>query len=101
MLGDARWYLGMRITQNKEFISLDQDQFAKNTISRIEKSFKHPFKTKDFPILISFVPTTKDSPTTDEQIKETKTRSGNLYIINPLLELSYISHVAVDQIFVL
>ena len=43
LLGEARWYLGMRITQNKEFILLDQDQYVKNTISRIEKSFQHPF----------------------------------------------------------
>ncbi len=78
LLGEARWDLVMRIPQNKEFISLDHDQYVKNTISRIEKSFKHPFKKKDFPLLISSVPTKKNSPTTDGQIKERKTRFGNL-----------------------
>ena len=54
----------MKIKQDKEFISLDQDQYVKNTISRFEKSFKHPFKRKDFPLPISFIPTRKDCPTT-------------------------------------
>ena len=56
LLGEAKWYLGMRITQNQDFISLDQDQYVKNTISRFEKSFKHPFKKKvsqlDFQFLL-------------------------------------------------
>ena len=46
LLGEARWYLGMRIIQNKEFISLDQDQYVKNTIARIEKLFKYLFKKR-------------------------------------------------------
>ena len=49
LLGEAKWYLGMRITQNRDFISLDQDQYVKNITSRFEKCFKHPFKKKDFP----------------------------------------------------
>ena len=54
----------MMIKQDKEFISLDHDQYVKNTISRFEKSFEHLFKRKDFPLSISFIPTRKDCPTT-------------------------------------
>ena len=79
LLCEAKWYLGMRIKQDKDAISLDQDQYAKNTISRCEKSFKHPLKRKDFPLPISFIPTRKDCPTTEEQMKETKARFGNLH----------------------
>ena len=39
LLGKAKWYLGMRITQNKDNITLDQDQYVKNMTSRFEKSF--------------------------------------------------------------
>ena len=91
LMGEAKWYLGMRIIQDKNFISLDQDQYVKNTISRFEKSFKHPFKKKDFPLPISFVPTKKDCPTTEEQIKETKTRFGNLHYRSVIGALLYVS----------
>ena len=60
----------MIIVQNKDFIYLDQGQYLKNTISKFEKCFKHPFKKKDFPLPISLVTTKKDSQTTDEQTKE-------------------------------
>ena len=91
LLGEAKWYLGMRITQNRDFISLDQDQYVKNITSRFEKGFKHPFKKKDFPLPISFVPTKKDSPATEEQIKETKTRFGNLHYRSIIGALLYVS----------
>ena len=52
LLGEARWYSGMRITQKKEFISLGQDQY----VTRIKKRFKHPFMKKDFPLPICLVP---------------------------------------------
>ena len=32
LLGEAKWYLGMRIIQDKVFISLDQDKYVKNNI---------------------------------------------------------------------
>ena len=91
LLGEAKWYLEMRIKQDKDFISLDQDQYVKNTISRFEKSFKRPFKRKDFPLPISFIPTRKDYPTIEEQTKETKARFGNLHyrsVIGALLHVS-------------
>ena len=34
LLGKARWYLGMRITQVENHIILDQDQYVKNIIAR-------------------------------------------------------------------
>ena len=81
----------MMIKQDKEFISLDHDQYVKNTISRFEKSFEHLFKRKDFPLSISFIPTRKDCPTTEEQIKETKTRFGNLHYRSVIGVLLYVS----------
>ncbi len=90
LLGEAKWYLGMRITQNTSFISLDQDQYVKNIISRFEKGSKHPFKKKDFPSPISFVPTKKDSPVTEKQIKETKTRFGNFHFRSVIGALLYV-----------
>ena len=36
LLGKVKWYLGMRITQNKDFISLGQDHYTNNTIYRFE-----------------------------------------------------------------
>ncbi len=56
-----------------------------------EKSFKHPFKKKDFPLPISFIPPKKDSPTTDEQVKETWTRFGNLHYRSVIGALLYVS----------
>ena len=40
LLGEAKWYLGMRITQNKDFISLDQNQYVNNITSRFKKGFQ-------------------------------------------------------------
>ena len=78
LLGKARWYLGMRISQFDQHIILDQDQYVKNIVSRFEKAFKHPFKTKESPLPSNFVPTKKDSPVTEEQVGEVKLRFGNL-----------------------
>ena len=78
LLGEAKWYLGMRIKQNGDSITLDQEQYAKNIVSRFEKSFKHDFKCKQTPLPTSFIPTKKDSTTTKEQIKEIKEKFGNL-----------------------
>ena len=37
----------MKIKQTTEYITLDQDQYIKNIVSRFEKNFKHQFKVKD------------------------------------------------------
>ena len=84
-MGAIKWYLGMRIRQ-------DQDQYVKNITTRFEKSFKHPFKLKDSPLPASFVPTKKDSPSTEAEVKEVKIRFGNLNyrsVIGALLYVSY------------
>ena len=91
LMGEAKWYLGMRITQKKNYISLDQDQYVKNITARFEKAFKHPFKGKQSPLPTNFVPSKKDSPTTEEQIKETKLRFGNLNYRSVIGALLYVS----------
>ena len=55
LMGEAKWYLGMRIMQYKDYIILDQDQYVKNITTRFEKQFKHPFKLKDSPLPSSFI----------------------------------------------
>ena len=45
------------------------EQYVKNIVSRFEKSFKHEFKTKDSPLPNNFIPSKKDCPTTELQIK--------------------------------
>ena len=37
LMGEAKWYLGMRIRQGKNHIMIDQDQFIENIVSRFEK----------------------------------------------------------------
>ena len=44
----------------------------------IRKTFKHTFKLKDSPLPTSFIPSKKDTPNTDAEIKEVKIRFGNL-----------------------
>ena len=65
LLGKAKWFLGMKIKQTSEHITLDQDQYVKNIVSRFEKSFKQQFKRKDIPLPSNFTPSKKDSPITD------------------------------------
>ena len=72
LMGEAKWYLGMRIGQHKDYIILDQDQYVKNIKSRLEKQFKHSSKLKDSPLPSSFIPSKKDCPKTETQVKETK-----------------------------
>ena len=91
LIGEAKWYLGMRITQNSEYIMLDQDQYVKNITARFEKAFKHPFKIKNSPLPTSFIPTKKDSPVTEEQVKEVKLRFGNLNFRSVIGALLYVS----------
>ena len=91
LLGQAKWYLGMKIKQTKEYITLDQDQYIKNIVSRFEKSFKHQFKVKDTPLPSNFVPTRKDCPTTEIQTKEVKLRFGNLHYRAVIGALLYVS----------
>ena len=68
----------MKITQDEDYIILDQDQYVKNITTRFEKLFKHTFKLKDSQLPASFIPTKKDSLSTDAEIKEIKIRFGNL-----------------------
>ena len=74
LLGKGKWYLGMRIMQHDNMISLDQSQYTKNITSRIEKNFKNPIKTKDSPLPNGFIPTKDDSPINDAQKEEVKNR---------------------------
>ena len=91
LMGEAKWYLGMRIRQRKNHITIDQDQYVKNIVSRFEKLFKHTFKLKDSPLPTSFVPTKKDCPTTDAETKEVKIRFGNLNYRSIIGALLYVS----------
>ena len=91
LLGIAKWYLGMRIIQKPKYITLDQDQYVKNITARFEKLFKHPFKLKDSPLPSTFVPSKKDCPSTEEQIKEIKVRFGNINFRSVIGALLYVS----------
>ena len=91
-MGTAKWYLSMCIKQEDNYITLDQDQYVKNIVSRFEKSFKHEFKTKESPLPTIFVPSKKDCPIVDTQLKEVKIWFGNLNyrsIIGALLYVLY------------
>ena len=90
-MGPAKWYLGMRIKQPKEYMSIDQEQYAKTITSRFEKVFKHPFKLKDSPLPTSFIPSKQDCPIIEPQIKEVKLRFGNLNYRCVIGALLYIS----------
>ena len=70
---------------------MDQDQYVKNITTRFEKLFKHPFKLKDSPLPSSFIPTKKDSPSTETKIKEIKIRFGNLNYRSVIGALLYVS----------
>ena len=50
LLGEAKWYLGMKIKQTLEHITLDQDQYIKNIASRFEKKFQTSIQNKRQPI---------------------------------------------------
>ena len=90
-MGQAKWYLGMIIKQHKDYMSIDQEQYVKNITSRFEKIFKYPFKLKDSPLPTSFIPSKKDCPTIELQIKEVKQRFGNLNYRSMIGALLYIS----------
>ena len=98
LMGQAKWYLGMRIKQHKDYMSIDQEQYVENITSRFEKVFKHPFKLKDSPLPTSFIPSKKDCPTTELQMKEVKLRSGNFNYRSVIGALLYIYHAAQDLI---
>ena len=46
---------------------------------------------KKYPITIFVIPTRTDCPTTDEQLKKTKTRYGNLHCRSVIGALLYVS----------
>ena len=48
LMGDAKWYLGMRINQRGHYIPLDQDQYVKNITTRFEKSIQTSIQRKTF-----------------------------------------------------
>ena len=91
LLGQTKWYLAMRINQEKDYITIDQDQYIKNIVSRFEKSFKHSFKLKLTPLPSNFIPTKKDYPVTETQSKEVKVRFGNLNYRSVTVALLYAS----------
>ena len=101
LLWQAKWYLGMRIIQEKEYVTIDQDQYTKNIVSRFEKSFKPSFKLNITPLPSNFIPTKKECPTTEIQSKEVKVRFGNLNYRSVIGALLYVSHTALDQIYVM
>ena len=51
LLGKAKWYLGMRIKQEDDYITLDQDQYVKNIITNIYRN--HIFYQSFFKFQIS------------------------------------------------
>ena len=98
LMGAAKWYLGMRIRQHKEHITLDQDQYVKNITTRFKKPVKHSFKLKDSPLPASFVPTKKDYPPTEAKVKEIKIRFGTLNFCSIIRALLYVSCCAQSDI---
>ena len=72
-------------------MSIDQEQYVKNITSGFEKAFKHPFKLKDSVLPTSFIPSKKDCPTTELQMKVVKLRFGNLNYKSVIGALLYIS----------
>ena len=91
LLGQAKWYLGMKIKQSNNLIILYQEQYIKNIANRFEKSFKHQIKVKNAPLPNNFVLTKKDSPITEIQNKEVKLRFGNLHYRSAIGALLYVS----------
>ena len=79
LLSQAKWYLEMQIKQSNNHITLDQEQYIKKIMNRFEKNFKHQFKVKNTPLPNNFVPSKKDSTTTEPQNNEIKFRLGNLH----------------------
>ena len=98
MLGQAKWYLGIKIKQSNNYITLDQEQYIKNIISGFEKSFKHKFKVKNTPLPNNFVPTKKDSPITETQNKEVKLRFGNLHYRSVIGYIKNTAHKKISNI---
>ena len=43
LMGEAKWYLGMRIRQGKNHIMIDQDPICQEHIIMIRKTFKTHF----------------------------------------------------------
>ena len=68
----------MEIKQSNNHVTLDHEQYIKNTMNRIEKKFKHQLKVKNTPLPNHFVPTKKDCPTTETQSKEIYTTDQSL-----------------------
>ena len=91
LMGTAKWYLGIRITQNEDTVYLDQSQYAKNITSRMEKNFKSPIKGKDSPLPNGFLPTKDDCPKNSAQVEEVKRRFKNLHYRSAIGALLYIS----------
>ena len=63
LMGEAKWYLGMQIKQEKDYITIDQSQYAKHVTTRLEKAFKNTIKPQDSPLPSKFIPIKADSPT--------------------------------------
>ena len=67
LMGETKWYLGMQIKQYENNMTLDQYQYSKNAISRIEKTFKNTIKMKDSPLPSGFIATKNDCPQNQAQ----------------------------------
>ena len=48
LLGEAKWYLGMRIKQDKDFISLDQDQYVKTQFQGLKSHLNILLRERTF-----------------------------------------------------
>ena len=91
LMGQAKWYLGMQLTQEKDHIIIDQSQYAKHVTTRLEKAFKNIIKPQDNPLPSKFIPTKADCPTNQAQALETKNRFKNLHFRSAIGSLLYMS----------
>ena len=91
LMGKAKWYLGMQITQHVTYITLDQSQYARTVASRLEKAFKNVIKERDSPLPLNFIPTNKDCPQDTTQAAEVKKRFKNLHFRSAIGSLLYMS----------
>ncbi len=91
MLGVTKWYLGMRIRQENDHTSIDQDQFIRNIISKFEKAFKHPFKNKVSPYQLLLYQARKTVHKMIHKSRKSRFRFGNLNYKSVFGALLYIS----------
>ena len=81
----------MQIKQEKDYITIDQSQYAKHVTTRLEKAFKNTIKPQDSPLPSKFILTKADSPTNQAQTLEVKKRFQNLHYRSAIGSLLYMS----------